>query len=82
MNRLKLALLALSLSLACAVLATAGDFSDGWRCGWEAGWRKIKGHYSFAPYAPYAPYPPLGYDTYSDGYTAGVLAGAEAAEQD
>ena len=82
MNRLKSALLVLSLNMACGVLAHADDFSDGWRCGWEAGWKQIKGHYSFAPYAPYAPYPPLGCDNYSDGYAAGVLAGAEAAEQD
>jgi hypothetical protein len=68
-----------SFAFLCPVLA--GDFSDGWRCGWEAGWKQIKGHYSFAPYAPYAPYPPLGCDSYRDGYTAGVLAGAEAAEE-
>lgn len=74
-------LLAIALSLACAVAAVAGDFSDGWRCGWVEGYQQVKGPYSFSPFPPFAPFPPLGCDSYRDGWRAGFLEGAEAAEE-
>jgi hypothetical protein len=74
----RFALLAITLSLACSCLAHAGDFSDGWKCGWKEGWRQVKGPYSLAPLAPL---PPLGQDDYQDGFAAGVLAAARAAEE-
>ena len=79
---MKRALAIFAFSLACAVVASADDFSDGWKCGWEAGWKQVKGRYSYAPYPPFAPFPPLGQNDYRDGFAAGVLAGAAAAEED
>jgi hypothetical protein len=71
----------IALSLACAVIAHAGDFASGWRCGWVEGYKQIKGRYSLVPFTPFPPFPPLGCDDYPTGFAAGVLAGAEAAEE-
>ncbi|PYK18109.1 MAG: hypothetical protein DME55_07775 [Verrucomicrobia bacterium] len=63
--------------LFCAT-AHAGDYQDGWQCGWKEGWRIESGDY-FTPFPPFAPFPPLGHDCYRDGFSEGVLAGAQAA---
>jgi hypothetical protein len=69
------------LALAFASLAQAGEaYSKGWERGWEAGWKQIRGSISLAPLPPLSPLPPLGEDDYPDGFAAGVLAGAAAAE--
>jgi hypothetical protein len=77
---MKRVLLAILLVLTCAVIALAGDFSDGWAQGWDAGWKQVRGPYSVAPLSPLPPLPPVGQDDYRDGYAAGVLAGAAAAQ--
>lgn len=71
----------IALSIACAGIALAGDFSDGWKAGWCQGFKQIQGRYAFVPFIPFAPFPPLGCDSYRDGYTAGVIEGARAAEE-
>jgi hypothetical protein len=78
---MKSTFLVLSLAMACAVLAHAGDFSDGWRQGFCEGCKQVKGAYSLAPLPPLPPLPPLGENDYQGGFAAGVLAGAEAAEE-
>jgi hypothetical protein len=80
MSKFKAFPLVVSMSFACAVMVHAGDFGDGWKAGYEAGWKQIKGRYSYV-FPPFAPFPPLGCDSYRDGFAAGVLAGAEAAEE-
>ncbi len=56
-----------------------GDYNRAWQQGWEAGWKQVRG--GFAPYPPYPPYPQFGQDDCRSGFAAGVLAGAEAAEE-
>jgi len=76
--KIRFALLVILLALTS--LAQAGDFGSGWQCGWERGWKQVRGPYSLAPLAPLSPLPPLGQDDYRDGFAAGVLAGAAAAQ--
>ena len=73
-------LLALAF-LSFVISVQAGDaYNKGWIQGWEAGWKQVRGPYSLAPLPPLSPLPPLGQDDYRDGFAAGVLAGAAAAE--
>jgi hypothetical protein len=72
--------LAFTLSLAFASLAHAGDFAEGWRRGYIEGWKHVRGSYSFEPFVPFTPFPPLGCNSYTDGFTAGVIQGAREAE--
>jgi hypothetical protein len=81
MSKFKSALLAVVLSLACAVAALASDFSEGWTQGFAAGWKQVRGPASLAPLPPLPPLPPLGENDYKDGFAAGTLAGAEAAQE-
>jgi hypothetical protein len=77
--KIRFVLLVILLVLTCSCLATAWDFDDGGKCGWEAGWKQVKGQYSYPPFAPFPPFPQFGQDDYRDGFAAGVLAGAAAA---
>jgi hypothetical protein len=56
-----------------------GTFSDGWRAGWEAGYKSIKGSYALVPFAEFPPFPELGRNTFEDGFGAGFVAGRERA---
>ena len=55
-------------------------FSEGWKAGYEAGWKQVKGQLTIAPIAPIAPIPPIGQDTYQGGYNNGFVAGMKAAQ--
>jgi hypothetical protein len=79
--KIRFTLLAIALALTCSCLAQAGDFNDGWKIGWVEGWKQVRGSYFLAPLSPLPPLPPLGQDDYRDGFAAGVLAGAAAAEE-
>ncbi|RFC50318.1 MAG: hypothetical protein DUW69_000651 [Verrucomicrobia bacterium] len=50
----------------------------GWKSGWAASWKQVKGEHSYSAYAPDASYPNYGQLTYQGGYNAGFLAGFEA----
>ena len=78
---MKHALLAILLVLTCACFTQAGgDYNEGWAQGWKAGWKQIEGPYAFPPFSPFPPFPPSGQCGYQDGFAAGVLAGAQAAQ--
>jgi hypothetical protein len=79
MSKFKSLLFVVVLSLACAVAVHAGN-SD-WEQGWDAGWKQVRGPLSLAPLSPLPPLPPLGQDDYQDGFAAGALAGAAAAQK-
>jgi hypothetical protein len=75
---MRLRLIALLLLFCAAAHAHTLDYADGWQCGWQQGWQIVTGDY-FAPFAPFAPFPSFDHDSYRDGFSEGVLAGAEAA---
>jgi hypothetical protein len=75
MKRIKLTLLAITLSLACSAMAHAGDFDRGYELGWKEGYRKAQGQFAFPPICPIPPIPEIGEDTFFGGYNEGFLAG-------
>jgi len=78
--KIRFALLVIFLAFTC-YSTQAGDFDSGWKCGWDAGWKQIKGQYAYPPYPPYPPFPRYGQDdSWRGGFAAGVLAGAAAAQ--
>ncbi len=69
-------ILSILLALVLPTFCFGGEaFDKGWQCGWDAGWKEIRGQYAYPPYAPYAPYPRWDNDTFQGGYNAGFLAG-------
>ena len=56
-------------------------FSEGWKAGYEAGWKQVKGQLTIAPIAPIPPIPPIGQNTYQGGYNNGFVAGMKAAQK-
>jgi hypothetical protein len=81
MKRIKLTLIAVTLSLACSAMAHAGeDFDRGYRLGFKEGYRKVEGQFAIAPICPIPPIPAIGEDTFFGGYNEGFLAGMSEAE--
>ena len=56
------------------------SYADGWRLGWEAGWKYVKGQLSLAPLAPIPPLPRIGENTFQGGYNRGFVAGMAKAQ--
>jgi len=77
-----LTILVLALILTSFTAPESSPFCAGWEDGHCAGYRSIKGDFALCPIAPLCPLPPMGcdYDDYRCGFTAGVLAGARAAQ--
>jgi hypothetical protein len=68
-------IIAILLALVPALCFGGQAFDDGWKCGWDAGWKEVRGSYSYPPLAPYAPYPRWDQeDDFKGGYNAGFLA--------
>ena len=61
-------------------LASA-SYHRGFREGWNAGWRHIKGQHSLPPLAPIAPVPRIGEDNYQGGYNRGFAMGLDRARR-
>ncbi len=64
----------------CASVMGSG-FADGWKAGYEAGWKQVKGQLAIAPIAPIPPIAPIDQNTYQGGYNNGLVAGMEAAKK-
>lgn len=61
-------------------LASA-SYHRGFRDGWAAGWRHVRGQFSMPPLAPLAPLPRPGEDHYRGGYNRGFEMGMQRARQ-
>jgi len=60
--------------------AMSKAYIDGWKAGYQQGWKYIRGRHSYAPYAPYPTYPRYGEDTYNGGYNRGFIKGMTDAQ--
>ena len=57
-----------------------GTFEDGWKDGFESGWRSVKGSMGIVPITPICPIPRIGKDSYEDGFDRGFARGRDRAQ--
>lgn len=71
----------LILLLVVIMLSAFGqsDYCQGWRNGYCAGWKYVKGQLSVCPVTPVCPGSSVGCNTYSCGYGDGFNRGASDA---
>lgn len=64
------------LTLLMTGTASATEFCDGF----EAGYKSIKGEFSFAPFCPFEPFTPFNSSPYKEGLKAGIQKGNQGSK--
>jgi hypothetical protein len=61
------------------VALAGGDFSDGYKRGFEEGYKYVMGQIVLPPLAPLPPLPRLGEDSFFGGYNVDFIDGVKSA---